>query len=100
MARQLRRFAAVLALAAVLFAPSASLAATNIDTVGDQGSPPMVDLFLMRPLGLMMLGASCMVFVPAAALTAMVRPADLHVTYEILVQEPVRFVFVDPLGSH
>jgi hypothetical protein len=100
MARQLRRLAAVLALAAVLFAPSASLAATNIDTVGDQGSPPMVDLFLMRPLGMMMLAASCMVFVPAAALTAAIRPSELHVPYEILVQEPVRFVFVDPLGSH
>jgi hypothetical protein len=84
----------------VLFAPSASLAATNIDTVGGPGAPPRGARLRMRPLGLMMLGASCMVFVPAAALTAMVRPADLHVTYEILVQDPVRFVFVDPLGSH
>jgi hypothetical protein len=41
-----------------------------------------------------------MVFVPAAALTAAIRPSELHVPYEILVQEPVRFVFVDPLGSH
>ena len=100
MARQLRRFAAVLALAGVLAAPSASLAATNIDAVGDQGSPPMVDLFLMRPLGMMMLGASCMLFLPAAAITAAVRPSELHVPYELLVKDPARFVFVDPLGSH
>jgi hypothetical protein len=100
MARQLRRFAAVLALAAVLVAPTSSLASTNIDTVGDTGSPPMVDLFLMRPLGMMMLAASCAIFVPAAALTAMVRPSELHVPYELLVQDPARFVFVDPLGSH
>jgi len=100
MARQLRRLAAVLALAAVLVAPAASLAATNVDRIGEPGSPPMVDLFLMRPLGLLMLGASCALFVPAAALTAMVRPADLHVPYEVLVEGPVRFVFVDPLGSH
>jgi hypothetical protein len=97
---QLRRFAAVFALAATLAAPSASLAATNIDTVGDQGSPPMVDLFLMRPLGLAMLGASCMLFVPAAALTAAFRYEELDTTYQILVEKPVRFVFIDPLGSH
>jgi len=97
---QLRRFAAALALAATLLAPSASLAATNIDTVGDRGSPPMVDLFLMRPLGLAMLGASCMLFVPAAALTAAFRYQELPTTYEILIEEPVRFVFIDPLGSH
>ncbi len=98
--RQLRRFAAVLALAATLAGPSASFAATDIDTVGDRGSPPMVDLFLMRPLGLAMLGASCAIFVPAAALTAAFRYDDLPTTYEVLVEGPVRFVFIDPLGSH
>jgi hypothetical protein len=97
---QLRRFAAALALAATLLAPTASLAATNIDTVGDRGSPPMVDLFLMRPLGFMMLAASCGLFVPAAALTAAVRYDELPTTYDILVRQPARFVFVDPLGSH
>jgi len=100
MVRQLRRFSAMLALAAVLLAPVASLAGTNIDSVGDNGSPPMVDAFLMRPLGLMMLVASCGLFIPAAAITAAVRPSEMHVPYEILVQGPVRYVFVDPLGSH
>jgi len=100
MVRQLRRFSAVLALAAVLLAPGASLAGTNIDRVGESGSPPMVDAFLMRPLGLMMLAASCGLFVPAAAITALVRPSELHVPYDILVRQPARYVFVDPLGSH
>jgi hypothetical protein len=100
MARQLRRLTAALALAACLFAPTASLAGTNIDTIGDQGSPPMVDVFLMRPLGLLFLGASCALYLPAAAVTALVRPSELHVPYEVLIQDPARFVFVDPLGSH
>ena len=61
---------------------------------------PMVDAFLMRPLGLLMLGASCALFVPAAAITYAVRPADIGVTYDIMLRQPVRYVFVDPLGSH
>ena len=100
MVRQLRRFSAVVAIAALLMAPAASFAGTNIDNVGDKGSPPMVDAFLMRPLGLMMLVLSCGLFLPAAAITGAVRPSEMHVPYEILVQGPVRYVFVDPLGSH
>jgi hypothetical protein len=100
MVRHLRRFSAVLALAAVLLAPAASLAGTNIDRVGEQGSPPMVDAFLMRPLGFLMLMASCGLYVPAAAITAAVRPSEMHVPYDILVRQPARYVFVDPLGSH
>jgi hypothetical protein len=100
MARQLRRFAAALALGAVLFAPVAGQAATNIDNVGDKGSPPSVDLFIMRPLGLAMLGVSCALFVPAAAMTALVRPSEIRTPYELMVAAPARFVFVDPLGSH
>jgi hypothetical protein len=100
MARQIRRFAAALALGAVLFAPLASQAGTNIDNVGDKGSPPSVDLFIMRPLGLAMLGVSCALFVPAAALTLAVRWSEIRTPYEHMVAKPARFVFVDPLGSH
>jgi hypothetical protein len=100
MARHIRRFTAALALAGLLLAPAASLAGTNIDNVGDHGSPPMVDVFLMRPIGLMMLGLSCGLFLPAAAVTAAVRPSELHTTYEYMVLNPARFVFADPLGSH
>jgi len=100
MASPLRRFAAALALGAVLVAPVSARAGTNIDNVGDKGSPPSVDLFIMRPIGLAMLGVSCMLFVPAAALTAAVRPSELDVPFEHMVMKPVRFVFIDPLGSH
>jgi hypothetical protein len=101
MVRQLRRFSAILALAAVLMAPAASFAGTDIDRVGEQGqSPPMVDALVLRPVGLLMLVASAGIFLPAAAITAAVRPADLDVPYDILIRGPVRYVFVDPLGSH
>jgi hypothetical protein len=100
MAIRIRRFFAALACAALLTVPAASFAGTNIDDIGGGGSPPMVDALLMRPLGLMRLGVSCAVFVPAAAITAAVRPSELHVPYEILVLGPARWVFADPLGSH
>jgi hypothetical protein len=100
MAHRIRRFAAALACAALLTVPATSFASTNIDDVGGGGSPPMVDALLMRPLGLAMLGVSCAIFIPAAAITAAVRPSELHTPYEYLVLAPARFVFVDPLGSH
>jgi hypothetical protein len=100
MASSLRRYAAALALGAILLAPAAGRASTNIDNVGDKGSPPSVDLFIMRPLGLAMLGVSCALFVPAAALTMLVRHEEIGVPYEHMVAKPARFVFVDPLGSH
>jgi len=43
---------------------------------------------------------SCALFVPAAALTGLVRPREIGVPFEHMVMKPVRFVFVDPLGSH
>lgn len=100
MVRQLRRLSAVLALAAVLVTPAASFAGTNIDRVGEKGSPPMVDALFLRPVGFLMLVASAGIFVPAAAVTAAVRPSELHVPYDILIRGPVQYVFVDPLGSH
>jgi hypothetical protein len=100
MPRHFRRFASALALAAVLLAPAAGRAMTRVDDFSNRGSPPMVDLMLMRPIGLAMVGLGCMLFVPAMALTGTARPTEWRTTYEWLVLKPVRFVFVDPLGSH
>ena len=100
MATRIRRFSAALACAALLGAPAANFARTNIDDIGSGGSPPMVDALLMRPLGLAGLGLSCALFIPAAAIVGAVRPSEFRTTYEMLVLEPARFVFVDPLGSH
>jgi hypothetical protein len=75
-------------------------AATNIDNVGDRGSPANVDLFIMRPIGLAMFAVSCGLYLPAAAMTAIARPSEMRVPYQILLEKPYRFVFVDPSGSH
>jgi hypothetical protein len=100
MLRRIRTTLAAIAVASLLLAPASALAGTNIDNIGEKGSPPMVDVLLMRPLGLLMLGVSVGIYIPAAAITAMTRWSELDTTTEMLVREPARFVFVDPLGSH
>jgi len=100
MLRRIRNSFAILAVAAMLLAPTSSLAGTNIDNIGEKGSHPMVDVLLMRPLGMAMLGASVLLYIPAAAITAATRYSELDTTTELLVRAPARFVFVDPLGSH
>jgi hypothetical protein len=100
MLRRIRNAFAVIAVAAMLLAPASSLASTSIDNIGEKGSPPMVDVLLMRPLGMAMLLVSVGLYLPAAAITAVTRPSELGTTTDMLVREPARFVFVDPLGSH
>ena len=100
MLRRIRTTIAAVAVAGLLLAPTTSLAGTNIDNIGDKGSHPMIDVLLMRPLGMAMLVASVGLYIPAAAITAMTRPSELDTTTEMMVKAPARFVFVDPLGSH
>lgn len=100
MLRRIRITFAAIAVATLLLAPASTLAGTSIDNIGEKGSPPMVDVLLMRPLGLAMLVASVGIYLPAAAITALTRPSELDTTTELLVRVPARFVFSDPLGSH
>lgn len=100
MVRHTRRLFAALALTALVLAPGAALAGTKVDSFANAGSPPVVDILLMRPLGAVGLVASLGLYLPAAAVTAMTRPSEMHVPYEWLVEKPIRFVFKDPIGSH
>ncbi len=107
MFRAIRRSILALAVASVLVAPAVrAYESTSSDFVGqdEHGSDsagPMVDLFVMRPLGLgaTVLGAALMA--PAAVLmTVAGHPQDMNVPFEALVGTPGRFTFVDPIGTH
>ncbi len=98
MLRQIRTFFAALAVTALLASPG--FAATNIDNLDAGPASPVTDAIVLRPLGLAMLGVSAALWVPAAAVTALVRPSELDMTIEHMLVKPARFVFVDPLGSH
>jgi hypothetical protein len=101
MLRHLRTLLAALAVVGMLAVPATSaFASTNVELVENEKAPPMVDLFLMRPLGLVMLGASAALWVPAQAATMLIRPTDYRVPIDQLLVRPAKFVFVDPLGGH
>jgi len=90
-----------LAVVVMLAVPATSaFAGSNVELIEGEKSPPMVDLFLMRPLGLVMLGVSAALWVPAQALTMMVRPMDYMKPIDAMLVKPAKFVFVDPLGEH
>ncbi len=60
----------------------------------------MVDVFLLRPLSLMLaLVSTVVVFPPAALLTGITRPTDIGKPFKILVADPARFTFARPLGE-
>jgi len=101
MLRHLRTLLAAFAVAGMLAVPATSaFAASNVELVENQKAPPMVDLLLMRPLGLVMLGASAALWVPAQTFTMMIRPKDYMKPIDALLKRPAKFVFVDPLGGH
>jgi len=63
-------------------------------------SPPMVDLLIMRPFGLVMTVAGTASLVAVLPWTLIVRTSEMNVPIEELCLKPYRYTFVDPLGSH
>jgi hypothetical protein len=101
MLRNLRTLLAALAVVGTIAAPATStLAASSVEMLETEKASPMVDLFVMRPLGLVFLGVSGAIWVPAQALTMMIRPRDYQKPIDAMLKRPAKFVFVDPLGEH
>jgi hypothetical protein len=63
-------------------------------------SHPVVDVMLLRPLGLAALVTGTAIFVPAGVLTLVTRPQEIGVPFGYLVVAPARYVWVDELGKH
>jgi len=101
MLRYLRTLLTALAVIAMLAVPATSaFAASDVDMIESQNASPMLDLFVMRPLGLAMLAVSAALWVPAQALTMIIRPKDYQKPIDYMLKKPATFVFVDPLGEH
>ena len=103
MLRNARRIAAALAVAGLLLTPATGAFAESrigIAQIESETTPPMLDLVLLRPLGLVGLGVSAAVWAPAQALTMVVRPKEWRLPIDQMLVKPYQFVFVDPLGSH
>jgi len=96
---RLRPFAAALG-AAGLLVSSAPASAGQLEEIDKQGVPTMVDLALLRPLGLAVTAVGAVAFIPAGAATALFSPDEVDKSFDLLVRGPFEYTFRDPLGSH
>jgi hypothetical protein len=110
MIRTALRIVSALALVATLSvqagpAQAASTASSSHSGVGQyehdsDAMPTLVDMMLVRPLGLGVLAAGTVLMLPVGAFTLMTRPTNIKDPFDVLVMEPAKFVFVDPVGQH
>ena len=101
MLRHLRTLLAALAVISMLAVPATSaFASTNVELLENSKAPPMVDLLVMRPLGILMLMTCAIAWVPAQTATMIIRPRDYMKPIDYMLKRPAKFVFVDPLGGH
>ena len=98
MFRHLRNLLVALVVTSMLAVPA--FGANQVNKISSEPAPAMVDVLLMRPIGLVMLGVSAAMFVPMAAVTGITRPKEVPVVYEHMIVKPAQFVFSDPIGSH
>ncbi len=100
----IRRSLIAAALVVTLLASTAQAASTKFvgeDEHASDTASPMTDLFLMRPLGLTATALGTALMAPAALLMVVCgKPHEISVPFHYLMLEPVRFTFMDPLGSH
>jgi hypothetical protein len=98
--------AALLASAVVVAAatPAFAYEPFQYDDVGiearERETPVLLDAFLLRPMGLMLTGLGAVMFVPAAVFVGATRPSEIGQPFELLVANPFRYTFMDPLGEH
>ena len=99
-----RFLTAALVAAAMLVGPVGSAAAGTFDDTGleatKKDTPIILDAFILRPVGLALTAVGTALFVPAAAVVGATRPTDVGKPFQMLVANPFRYTFMDPLGQH
>jgi hypothetical protein len=92
------KLAAAMVASALLASPM--LATQEFNDVEASHVSDSFDLIVMRPVGLIGLGLGAALWVPAAAMAAIVKPSEIMKPTEALILKPYRYVFSDPIGSH
>ncbi len=104
MREPVRSFVAALAAVALLLGSVGSAAAGTFDDEGleatQRETPVLLDAFVLRPIGLVLTAVGTGLFVPAAAVVGLTRPTDVGRPFQLLVANPFRYTFIDPLGQH
>ena len=105
MSARIRSFVATLSIVALVLgsaAPALASSAHLADDDGVQGQVPVVlDVLILRPMGLLMTGAGLVIYAfPVLPITAITRPTQIFKPLGPLVAAPARYTFSDPLGQH
>jgi hypothetical protein len=99
-----RLFTAALVATALLIGSVGSAAGASYDDQGleaaKKDTPILLDALILRPVGLALTAVGMVVFVPAAAVVGATRPTDVGKPFQMLVANPFRYTFLDPLGQH
>ena len=66
---------------------------------GDPVSP-VVDVLVLRPVAFVTLVGGTALFLAALPIIAITRPHEIGKPLDLLVLEPARYLWMDPLGSH
>jgi hypothetical protein len=75
--------------------------AAEINPTGEKSSPPIFDLFILRPIGMVALAAGSLLFLaPVAPLTLITKPTQIGKPFDKMVMQPARYLVADPLGEH
>lgn len=104
MPARFRSFVAALTLVALLTGSSTPALAEAFEGTNKEyeSSVPMVlDVLLLRPLGLLMTAGGIVLYAfPVLPITLVTRPTQFWKPLGPLVATPARYTFSDPLGSH
>jgi ABC-type transport system involved in cytochrome c biogenesis permease subunit len=105
MFRPVRSFVAALLMSTLLLAQATSaLAGDGLSTtqLTEQSSsvPLLLDALLLRPVGMLVTGLGTVTFCAIAPIMAITRPTDMGKPFRMLVINPARYTWVDPLGTH
>jgi hypothetical protein len=98
----IRNLVAALAVGLLILSHVAPAAATSRtdDFTRVHEIPVLLDAMFLRPVGLLMTGVGMALATLPMGMTLMTRPTDVYKPFTILVVNPARFTFVDPLGQH
>jgi hypothetical protein len=104
MSRGLRSFATALTVLTLVATSAPAMAEESVsetDRYDSRGNaPPMMDVLVLRPLGLFALGVGAGLFAVISPVMLVTRPQELGKPFEALVAGPARYVWSDPIGSH
>jgi hypothetical protein len=99
-----RLLTAALVATALLTGSVGPAAAASYDDQGleatKKDTPILLDALILRPVGLALTAVGTALFVPAAAVVGATRPTDVGKPFQMLVANPFRYTFMDPLGQH